>query len=58
MTNSANNSIKSVGGSNPNLVHLLEQEFNPYNVAGTPPNAFISILKQRMDCYGFDGTCA
>lgn len=37
--------------SNPKLYNLLEQEFNPHNIAGSPPNAFISVLKQRMDCY-------
>jgi len=37
--------------SNPNLYHLLVKEFNPHNVASSPPNAFISVLKQRMDCY-------
>ena len=30
---------------------LSEEEFNPHNVAGSPPNAFISTLKQRMGCY-------
>ena len=35
----------------PKLYHLLEHEFNPNNVAGSPPNTFISILQQRMDCY-------
>ena len=35
----------------PDTYGLSEEEFNPHNVAGSPPNAFISTLKQRMDCY-------
>ena len=49
----AANHYKSDANSEPNspTYHLLEQEFNPHNVASSPPDAFISLLKQRMDCY-------
>ena len=30
---------------------LLEDEFTPNNIANSPPNMFMSGLKQRMDCY-------
>lgn len=42
------------GGANAGDSYSLSvEEFNPHNVAGSPPNMFISMLEKRMGTYGF-----